>query len=514
MMAAMRQALQEAVAPLAQAQTSSSSTKGDGPDPAQLIAAMQQSMREAMKEAVAPLAQAAAAKEQGPDAAALAAAMRQAVQEAVAPLAQAASAKDQGPDPAQMMAAMQQSMREAMKEAIEPLAKAQSKGGKTKGDSLDAGQLTSAMQDAVKEAVAPLAKAQHETAAAQNVEAGTESQIAEAMRQLLGAFQASQTQQEEKLGAMASAATRAAEAAEAALNASREQRASVAEPADTRGRNIAPLPQHGDESNAAVTQVSSAALAALDDAGGGGASHKLSGAMTFETLTPSRANEFALKAAQAIAKSPDSGYNPFFVGGKVGLGKTHLVTAIANAARSANPDLRLAMFPASRFAGDLAECSLGERDERRESLAALDLLILDDVQYLAERADAQEELFHILNAMSDGGRQVVLAADRAPERLPGFSDRLLSRFAGGLSVTLKPPEYAARRAILQRLAKEAKAKIDDEVLALIATRVSQDVRRMCGALKKVIAFAQLQGEAVGYDVADEIINQMSDIEAA
>jgi chromosomal replication initiator protein len=153
-------------------------------------------------------------------------------------------------------------------------------------------------------------------------------------------------------------------------------------------------------------------------------------------------------------------------------------------------------------------------DAFRDNYCHWDVLILDDIQFLGGRVEAQEEFFHIFNVLHQQGRQIIIASDKAPDRLGLLEQRLVSRFAGGIVAELKPPEWETRLKILHRQASEAGADLSDEVLSLIATRVSNDVRKMNGALRKVLAYAKLVGKDLNSESAEEILRHLGVSEAA
>lgn len=235
---------------------------------------------------------------------------------------------------------------------------------------------------------------------------------------------------------------------------------------------------------------------------------------TFETFLVGAANTFTYKICRAVAERPGLDYNPLFLYGEVGLGKTHLIHATGNAIVSANPDARVGCVSASRFATRLMEAqSEGAVKVFRDNYCHWDVLILDDIQFLGGRVEAQEEFFHIFNVLQQEGRQIIIAGDKPPDRLGMLENRLVSRFAGGIVVNLKPPEFETRVAILSRAA-ESGAAVDEAVLSLVATRISTDIRKMLGALRKIQAFAELEKKPVSSELAGEILNHLGFDEAA
>lgn len=235
---------------------------------------------------------------------------------------------------------------------------------------------------------------------------------------------------------------------------------------------------------------------------------------TFDGFIVGSANAFTHKICRAVAEKPGGDYNPLFVYGDVGLGKTHLISATGNAIRASSPNARVGFVSASRFSTHLMEAlNEGAVKVFRENYCHWDMLILDDIQFLGGRVEAQEEFFHIFNVLQQEGRQIIIAGDKPPDRLGMLEQRLVSRFAGGIVVNVKPPEWETRVAILQRAAKTG-AAVDEEILSLIATRVSTDIRKMLGALRKIQAFAQLEKKDVSSELAGEILSHLGFGEAA
>jgi len=230
---------------------------------------------------------------------------------------------------------------------------------------------------------------------------------------------------------------------------------------------------------------------------------------TFDGFFVGANNQFTHKLCRAVADEPGGEFNPFFVYGDVGLGKTHIINAIGNAVSSDDPDRRVGYVSSSHFASRLGDAIRDQAvDVFRENYCHWDLLILDDIQFLGGRVEAQEEFFHIFNVLQQQTRQIVIAADKSPDRLGLLEQRLVSRFAGGIVASLCPPEWETRMAILRHHVNGGRAGLPEEVLGLIATRVPHDVRKMIGALRKVTAYAELQDESVCCETANEILDHL------
>lgn len=237
--------------------------------------------------------------------------------------------------------------------------------------------------------------------------------------------------------------------------------------------------------------------------------------MNFDNFVPGAVNGFTFRVCQEIASKPGGEYNPLFLFGHVGAGKTHLISAVGNHILKASPRARVGYVSASHFARRLRE-AIAENalDAFRDNYAHWDVLILDDIQFLAGRVEAQEEFFHIFNALHQQGRQIIIASDKAPDRLGQLEQRLISRFASGIVAELKAPEWEARMAILRQQVQQSGVKVPDPVVSLIAMRVSDDVRKMTGSLRKIIAYAQLGGKDITCEMAEEILSHLGSVAAA
>lgn len=236
---------------------------------------------------------------------------------------------------------------------------------------------------------------------------------------------------------------------------------------------------------------------------------------TFANFVCGKANAFTYKVGQAVAAKPGAEYNPFFLFGSVGLGKTHLISAIGNAINDKNPALRVGYVSASHFSRRLSEAVRANAlDVFRENYCCWEVLILDDIQFLGGRVEAQEEFFHIFNTLHRAGRQIIIASDKAPDRLGLLEKRLVSRFASGIVAELKAPEWEARVEILRQYSQRQHTQIPDEILNLVAMRVPKDIRKMTGSLRKIIAYSELIGQDISCESANEILSHLADEQAA
>ncbi|HOK08774.1 MAG TPA: DnaA/Hda family protein [Candidatus Hydrogenedens sp.] len=231
--------------------------------------------------------------------------------------------------------------------------------------------------------------------------------------------------------------------------------------------------------------------------------------LTFDNFFPGTVNAFTFKLSKAVAENPGTEYNPFFLYGNVGIGKTHLISAIGNEILKKHPKMRVGYVSASHFSRRLAEAlKEGALDLFRENYCHWDVLILDDIQFMGGKVEAQEEFFHVFNVLHQSKRQIIIASDKAPDRLGLLEQRLVSRFASGIVAELKSPEWETRMQILHNQVKMADVKVPEEVLSLIAMRVPNDIRKMMGSLKKIIAFAKLVGQNITCEMADEILSHL------
>ena len=230
---------------------------------------------------------------------------------------------------------------------------------------------------------------------------------------------------------------------------------------------------------------------------------------SFDSFIFGEGNSFTVKVAQAIAQSPGGEYNPLFLYGGVGLGKTHLINAIGNQIMDGNEEKRVGYIPSSRF-GEKLTMALeeGERERFRESCCQWDVLILDDIQFWGGHIEAQEEFFHVFNTLHQENRQIIIAADKPPDHLGQLEKRLVSRFGSGIVASVQPPEWDTRLEILHRQVAQGQVEVPEEVVTLVATRVTTDIRKMTASLRKVIAFADLVGQEVQCDLANEILRHL------
>jgi len=233
--------------------------------------------------------------------------------------------------------------------------------------------------------------------------------------------------------------------------------------------------------------------ASAPDAGQRGA--RLNPKYSFDQFVIGEGNRFAHAASLAVAELPAQAYNPLFLHGRPGLGKTHLLHAIGNYVQCYGAGLRVRYATIEEFTTDFVAAVRRHRTaDFKDDFRTADVVLIDDVQFLAGRTKTREEFFHTFNALLDSGRQLVISSDRSPEDLPGLEDRLAERFRAGLVVELEPPPAPLRRAILAKRARVDGVEVSADVLAEIAQRVDSSVRALEGALIRVVAYASLKGE--------------------
>ncbi|WP_178862562.1 chromosomal replication initiator protein DnaA [Thiomicrorhabdus cannonii] len=237
--------------------------------------------------------------------------------------------------------------------------------------------------------------------------------------------------------------------------------------------------------------------------------HGLNANFTFNTFVEGKANQLAAAAARQVSENPGGAYNPFFIYGGVGLGKTHLMHAIGNQMMKDNPNARVVYLHSERFVADMVNALRHNKiDEFKRFYRSLDALLIDDIQFFANKEQSQEEFFHTFNTLLEGNKQVILTSDRFPKEVDGLEDRLKSRFGWGLTIAVEPPEFEMRVAILLKKASEFGFILPDDVAFFIAKRLRGNVRDLEGALKRVGAFAQFTQQALTVDLVKEALKDL------
>lgn len=230
---------------------------------------------------------------------------------------------------------------------------------------------------------------------------------------------------------------------------------------------------------------------------------------TFENFVEGKSNQLAKAAAKQVADNPGAAYNPLFLYGGVGLGKTHLMHAIGNLVCKNKKNAKVVYLHSERFVADMVRALQNNSiNEFKKYYRSLDLLAIDDIQFFAGKERSQEEFFHTFNALLEGQQQIVLSSDRFPSEISGIEARLKSRFGSGLTVAVQPPELETRVAILINKAEQSNVELPHEVAFFIAKRIRSNVRELEGALKRVIANAHFTGSAITLEFVQEALKDL------
>lgn len=230
---------------------------------------------------------------------------------------------------------------------------------------------------------------------------------------------------------------------------------------------------------------------------------------TFDTFVIGKGNQMAHAAALVVAEDPGSTYNPLFFYGGVGLGKTHLMHAIGHQMLLNNPNAKVKYVSSETFANDFINSIQNRTSESfRQTYRSVDLLLVDDIQFFADKEGTQEEFFHTFNSLYNDGRQIVLTSDRLPNEIPKLQERLVSRFAWGLSVDITPPDLETRIAILRKKADAERLEIPDDTLSYIAGQIDSNIRELEGALVRVQAYATMNSQDITTSLAADSLKTL------
>lgn len=237
--------------------------------------------------------------------------------------------------------------------------------------------------------------------------------------------------------------------------------------------------------------------------------HNLNPAFTFDSFVEGKSNQLAKAASLQVADNPGHAYNPLFMYGGVGLGKTHLIHAIGNMMLQNNPNARIAYLHSERFVGNMVKALQHNAiDDFKQHYRSLDALLIDDIQFFAGKERSQEEFFHTFNALLESGSQIILTCDRYPKEVEGLEERLRSRFGWGLPVCIEPPELETRVAILQKKAEEYSLEFPSEVAFFIAKRIRSNIRELEGAFRRVMATANFTRLPITLDLAKDALRDL------
>jgi len=240
-----------------------------------------------------------------------------------------------------------------------------------------------------------------------------------------------------------------------------------------------------------------------------GTAERVNPRYTFDTFVVGSSNQFAQAACQAVAELPSRAYNPLFIYGGVGLGKTHLLHAVGHQSGRLFPGMVVVYLSSEHFTNELISAIRYDRtDAFRARYRTIDLLLIDDIQFIAGKERTQEEFFHAFNDLYESRKQLVLSSDSSPKHIPELEERLRSRFEWGLIADIQPPDFETRVAILKKKADLNQVRLADDVAYLIATRVKSNIRELEGSLTRMIAFCAMTGREMSVDLAQEALSDL------
>jgi len=230
---------------------------------------------------------------------------------------------------------------------------------------------------------------------------------------------------------------------------------------------------------------------------------------TFDSFVEGKSNQMGRAAATQVSQNPGTAYNPLFIYGGVGLGKTHLMHAVGNLIKDHRPESNVVYLHSERFVSDMVKSFQHNTiNEFKRYYRSVDALLIDDIQFFAGKGRSQEELFHTFNSLLEDNQQIIMTCDRYPKEIDGLEERLKSRFGWGLTVTIEPPELETRVAILMSKAQQSNIELPEEVAFFIGERIRSNIRELEGALRRVVANAQFSNKAITLDFAKEALRDL------
>jgi chromosomal replication initiator protein len=270
-------------------------------------------------------------------------------------------------------------------------------------------------------------------------------------------------------------------------------------------RVVTPAPANTPETETRFSRDSDRPAARRSSAG----SHTLNATFTFENFVEGKSNQLARAASTQVGENPGGAYNPLFIYGGVGLGKTHLMHAVGNLIMASKPEARVVYLHSERFVADMVKALQHNAiNEFKRYYRSVDALLIDDIQFFAGKERSQEEFFHTFNALLEGQQQVILTCDRYPKEVKGLEERLKSRFGWGLTVAIEPPELETRVAILMSKAAQTQVDLPNEVAFFIAKRIQSNIRELEGALRRVVASSRFTGRPITVEFAKEALRDL------
>ncbi len=288
----------------------------------------------------------------------------------------------------------------------------------------------------------------------------------------------------------------------------------ILEIVDTSGADTDVVIEVGSRQGAAPSEATAPSARAADQPAPAMIESRLNPGFTFDRFVEGKSNQLAKAAAIQVGQNPGTSYNPLFIYGGVGLGKTHLMQAVGNAMLASNTATRVAYVHSERFVRDMVQgLQHNKIAEFQRSYRSLDALLIDDIQFFAGKERSQEEFFHTFNALLEGQRQIVLTCDRYPKEVHGLEERLKSRFGWGLTVAIEPPELETSVAILMSKAAAESVELPEEVAFFIAKRIRSNVRELEGALRRVIANSRFTERPINLDFAKEALRDLLALQA-